>query len=149
MKNSNHFSGVWGANLNLCISLNICIKVRKFNHIQCLAVWAWGCKCPITPMSMLLNHLPITTATVWSRFKFLYLNDHQSINIYISLDSMSCRYPQVLMYNKLLLPLNFIGPVDKWRHGFRGRGYQGFCDNSTRALALKSVTIGGGGVKNY
>jgi hypothetical protein len=30
-----------------------------------------------------------------------------------------------------------------------GRGYQGFCDDSTKALVLKSVTIGGGGVKNY
>ncbi len=30
-----------------------------------------------------------------------------------------------------------------------GRGYQGFWDNSTKALLIKSVTIGGGGVKNY
>ena len=30
-----------------------------------------------------------------------------------------------------------------------GRGYQGFCDDSTKALVLKSVTMGGGGVKNY
>ncbi len=30
-----------------------------------------------------------------------------------------------------------------------GRGYQGFCDNSTYAFVLKSVTMGGGGVKNY
>jgi hypothetical protein len=30
-----------------------------------------------------------------------------------------------------------------------GRGYQGFCDNSTKALLIKSVTMGGGGVKNY
>ncbi len=30
-----------------------------------------------------------------------------------------------------------------------GRGYQGFCDNSTKALVIKSVTMGGGGVKNY
>jgi hypothetical protein len=29
------------------------------------------------------------------------------------------------------------------------RGYQGFCDNSTKALLIKSVTMGGGGVKNY
>jgi hypothetical protein len=30
-----------------------------------------------------------------------------------------------------------------------GRGYQGFCDNSTNALLIKSVTMGGGGVNNY
>ena len=30
-----------------------------------------------------------------------------------------------------------------------GRGYQGFCDDSAKALVLKSVTMGGGGVKNY
>ncbi len=29
------------------------------------------------------------------------------------------------------------------------RGYQGFCDNSNRATLIKSVTMGGGGVKNY
>jgi hypothetical protein len=31
----------------------------------------------------------------------------------------------------------------------RGEGYQGFCDNSTKASVLKSVTMGGGVVKNY
>ncbi len=30
-----------------------------------------------------------------------------------------------------------------------GRGYQEFCDNSTKALLIKSVTMGEGGVKNY
>ncbi len=30
-----------------------------------------------------------------------------------------------------------------------GSGYQGFCDNSTKALLLKSVKMGGGGVKSY
>ena len=30
-----------------------------------------------------------------------------------------------------------------------GRGYQGFCDNSTKVLLLKSVTMAGGGVKIY
>ncbi len=29
-----------------------------------------------------------------------------------------------------------------------GRGYQGFCDNSAKALVIKSVTMGGGSVKN-
>jgi hypothetical protein len=29
------------------------------------------------------------------------------------------------------------------------RGYQGFCDNSTKALVLKSATMWGGGVKIY
>ena len=28
------------------------------------------------------------------------------------------------------------------------REYQGFCDNSTKAIVLKGVTMGGGGVKN-
>ncbi len=31
--------------------------------------------------------------------------------------------------------------------GGGSRGYQGFCDDSSEALVLKSVTIGGGGVK--
>ncbi len=31
--------------------------------------------------------------------------------------------------------------VYKWRHGLRGRGYQGFCDNSTYAFVLNSVTV--------
>jgi hypothetical protein len=30
-----------------------------------------------------------------------------------------------------------------------GRGYQGFCNNSTKALLIKTVMMGGGGVKNY
>lgn len=30
-----------------------------------------------------------------------------------------------------------------------GWGYQGYCDNSIEALVLRSVTIGGGGVKKY
>ena len=30
-----------------------------------------------------------------------------------------------------------------------GRGYQGFCDNSIKALFQKRLTMGGGGVKNY
>jgi hypothetical protein len=30
-----------------------------------------------------------------------------------------------------------------------GRGYQGFCDKSIEAFVLKSVTMGGGGVKKY
>ena len=34
-------------------------------------------------------------------------------------------------------------------HGLRVRGNQGFCDNSTKALVLKSVTIGLGYVKNH
>jgi hypothetical protein len=29
-----------------------------------------------------------------------------------------------------------------------GRGYKGFCDESTKALVIKCVTMGGGGVKN-
>ncbi len=29
------------------------------------------------------------------------------------------------------------------------REYQGFCDNSTKTLLLKSETMGGGGMKNY
>jgi hypothetical protein len=29
------------------------------------------------------------------------------------------------------------------------KGYQGFCDNSNKALLLKSVTMGGGGVENH
>jgi hypothetical protein len=33
--------------------------------------------------------------------------------------------------------------------GAPGRGYQGFCDNSTKALLIKSMTMGRGGVKNY
>ncbi len=31
----------------------------------------------------------------------------------------------------------------------RGRGYQGFCDDNTKALVIKRVTMVGGGVKNY
>ncbi len=30
-----------------------------------------------------------------------------------------------------------------------GRGYQWFCDDITKALVMKSVTMGGGGVKKY
>jgi hypothetical protein len=38
--------------------------------------------------------------------------------------------------------LNYVTVAD-------GRGYQGFCDNSTRALLLKNVMMGREGVKNY
>ncbi len=38
------------------------------------------------------------------------------------------------------------GVVHIWRHGLKG--YQGFCDNSTKALVLKCVTMGDRGVKN-
>ncbi len=41
-----------------------------------------------------------------------------------------------------------LGVVHKWRHALGGRGCQGFCDNITNALVMKSVTMGGGGVKN-
>ncbi len=48
--------------------------------------------------------------------------------------------------------------VHKWHHNLRGRGYKGFCDNSTKALLktkkVRSVTCdngggGGGCVNNY
>ena len=32
---------------------------------------------------------------------------------------------------------------------FRGRGCQGFCDNSTKASVIKSVTMGGGDQKMF
>ena len=35
--------------------------------------------------------------------------------------------------------------VNKWSHGLR-KGFQGFCDDSTKALVSKSVTLGEGGV---
>ncbi len=41
------------------------------------------------------------------------------------------------------------GVVHKWRHGLKGRGYQGFCDDSTKALVIKSATMGEGVSKNY
>ena len=37
--------------------------------------------------------------------------------------------------------------IHKWRHGLRGGGGQGFCDDSTKALVIQSVTMGGGDVK--
>ncbi len=37
------------------------------------------------------------------------------------------------------------GTVHKWRHGLRGKGYQGLYDNGTKAVVLKSVTMGGEG----
>ena len=37
-----------------------------------------------------------------------------------------------------------LGVIHKWHHGITGWG-QGFCDNSTKTLLLKSVTMGGGG----
>ena len=43
--------------------------------------------------------------------------------------------------------MKLLGVVHKWRHGLRG--YQGFCDNSTKALVLNGAMMGGGGVKNY
>ena len=36
--------------------------------------------------------------------------------------------------------------VHQSRHSLRGRG-QGFCDYNTKALALKTKTMGGGGLK--
>ena len=38
--------------------------------------------------------------------------------------------------------LDCLGIVRKWRHRLRGRGYKGFCDDSTEALELKSVMMG-------
>jgi len=38
------------------------------------------------------------------------------------------------------------------RHGRMGRGYQGFCDNNSKAQVLKSMTMGEGiskMIKNY
>ncbi len=40
-----------------------------------------------------------------------------------------------------------LGIIYKWRHGLRGSGYQGFCDDSNKFLLLKSVTLGGKGIK--
>ncbi len=42
-----------------------------------------------------------------------------------------------------------LGAVHKWRKGLGGRGYQGFCDNNSWVLLLKSVTIGEGGFKKF
>jgi hypothetical protein len=60
------------------------------------------------------------------------------------------KYSQLLLTaHKLLvklISLCYFGVVHKWRHGRRGKG-QGFCDNSTKASLIKSVTKGGGGVK--
>ncbi len=50
---------------------------------------------------------------------------------------------------KMMLTLSFwdiLGVVHKWRHGIRGKG---FCEDSTKALVIKSVTKGVGVVKNY
>ncbi len=41
-----------------------------------------------------------------------------------------------------------LGVVHEWRHGLGKRGYQGFCDDSTKALELKSVTMEEGVSKN-
>jgi hypothetical protein len=51
--------------------------------------------------------------------------------------------------SQLLIYVKILRAVHKLRHGLKGRGYQGFYDNSTCALLLKSVTMGGGKVKNY
>jgi hypothetical protein len=38
-----------------------------------------------------------------------------------------------------------LGVVHKWRHGIKGeKGCQGFCDNSTKALVMKCVSMGDG-----
>lgn len=42
-------------------------------------------------------------------------------------------------------PNLILGVVYKWQHDIWGRGYQGFCDNSTEALMLKRVMMGGRG----
>ncbi len=41
--------------------------------------------------------------------------------------------------------LFYQGFVQKWRHGLRVEGVSRFCDNSTKAIVLKSVTKGGEG----
>ncbi len=47
------------------------------------------------------------------------------------------------------LVISFMGPFINDVTALGERGYQGFFDNSTKALLLKSVMMGGGGVKNY
>ncbi len=69
-------------------------------------------------------------------------------------ESVSVYYFKLLIKNSLWSGANFYfthrpGAVHKWRHGLRGRGFQGFCDNSTKVLLIESMTMGRGGVKNY
>ncbi len=40
------------------------------------------------------------------------------------------------------LAFKSLGVVHNIRHGFRGEGCQGFCDNSTKALVMKNLTMG-------
>ncbi len=37
-----------------------------------------------------------------------------------------------------------LGFAHKWRHGLREEGHQGFCDDSTKPLLIKSMTMGEG-----
>ena len=47
------------------------------------------------------------------------------------------------------MPKQSTGPSINDVTALGGRGYQRSCDNSTKALVVKSVMIGGGGVQNY
>jgi hypothetical protein len=49
--------------------------------------------------------------------------------------------------NELYKPVK--GVVHNWRPGRKGGGGQGFCVNSTKVSVIKSVTMGGGGSKNF
>ncbi len=54
--------------------------------------------------------------------------------------------PNLISYNMRFAYTTLVtsGVVQKWRHDFRGRGCEWFCDDSTKALVMKSVTMGRG-----
>ncbi len=58
----------------------------------------------------------------------------------------SAQSSNLIRYGPVCLTFNY-GVVNIWRHCLRGRGH-GFCDSSTKASVIKSVTMGGGGSKN-
>ncbi len=59
---------------------------------------------------------------------------------------LKAAFPRTLFPSLFIATLS-LGVVHKWRHGLRGEGVSRFCDDSVKALVIKSVTMGGGGVK--
>ncbi len=98
-------------------------------------------------------------------FEMIFVYQQKYGSLVSSCQVWNCKFKQIKMSISMLLKVLRLGStvvhchvmkevvfvlgiVHKWRHGSRGRGYQGFCDNFTEASEIKSVTIGGWGVKN-
>ncbi len=119
-----------GESFLLCLFFNICWFVSSF-AFQCLSFLAFSFYRILNTFLFFYQSICLSVLSV-----LLFL----SMFLFFSLRQFSLCY---------LFSRSSVGPSINDVTALGGRGYKGFCDNSTKALVLKSVTMGGASVINY